>query len=69
MSLRFEHETLGQRVRFAPGGAAAAVREEVERLGATRIMTIASPDRAALAEQVTDGQPGGDLLRECGSVW
>ena len=57
MSLRFEHETLGQRVRFAPGGAAAAVREEVERLGATRVMTIAAPGRATLAERLTAGLP------------
>jgi maleylacetate reductase len=46
--LRFAHESLPQRVHFAAGEAAAAVAEEVGRLGGTRVMAIASsPDRAA----------------------
>ena len=38
--MRFDHETLPQRVRFAPGGAAEAVGEELDRLGASRVMRI-----------------------------
>ncbi|WP_151084065.1 maleylacetate reductase [Nocardioides cynanchi] len=46
--LRFAHETLPQRVRFAPGDAGEAVAEEVRRLGGTRVMAIATnPHRAA----------------------
>ncbi|GAA4244578.1 maleylacetate reductase [Dactylosporangium darangshiense] len=57
MSLRFEHETLGQRVRFASGGAAHAVREEVTRLGAARVMVIAAPAETALAKQISGALP------------
>lgn len=53
MTLRFEHETLGQRVVFAPGGAAEAVAAEVERLGATRAMVIAGRGEATLAARIT----------------
>jgi alcohol dehydrogenase class IV len=46
--LRFAHETLPQRVRFAAGEAAGAVAEEVRRLDGSRVMAIASsPDRVA----------------------
>jgi alcohol dehydrogenase class IV len=38
--LRFAHETLPQRVRFASGEAADAVAEEVRRLDASRVMAI-----------------------------
>jgi maleylacetate reductase len=55
--MRFEHETLGQRVRFATGRAADGVAREVETLGAQRIMVIAGPNRVALAEQVTAELP------------
>src|SRR4029450_5575895 len=55
--MRFEHETLGQRVRFATGGAADGVFREVETLGAQRVMVIAGPNRVALAEQVTAELP------------
>ena len=51
--LRFAHETLPQRVRFAAGEAAAAVAEEVGRLHASRVMAIASD--AARAEPVLAG--------------
>jgi maleylacetate reductase len=57
MSLRFEHETLPQRVRFAGGEAAAALAEEVERLGGRSVMVIAAGDEAELAERVTVGLP------------
>jgi alcohol dehydrogenase class IV len=52
-SLHFVHETLPQRVRFAAGGAAGAVAEEVGRLQASRVMAIASD--AARAEPVLAG--------------
>jgi len=40
--VQFTHDWLPQRVRFATGGAAVAVAEEVRRLGAARVMAIAS---------------------------
>src|SRR4051812_20556706 len=50
LPVAFAHETLPQRVRFAAGGAADAVAEEVARLSAGRVMAIASD--AARAEPV-----------------
>lgn len=55
--LRFEHESLTQRVCFASGEAAALVRAEVERLGASRVMVIAAAAEAELAQTVTAGLP------------
>ena len=55
--MRFEHETLGQRVRFATGRAADGVAREVEILGAQRVMVIAGPNGVALAERVTAEVP------------
>ncbi|MEV5845407.1 maleylacetate reductase [Streptomyces sp. NPDC051985] len=46
--MRFEHETLAQRVRFATGEAPAALCAEVQRLGGSRVMVIASDSEAAL---------------------
>jgi maleylacetate reductase len=57
MTMRFVHETLGQRVRFATGQAADGVAREVEALGAKRVMVIAGPNRLALARQVTSELP------------
>ncbi|MEV5354932.1 maleylacetate reductase [Streptomyces sp. NPDC052693] len=54
--MRFTHETLGQRVVFASGEAPAAVAAEVTALGAARVMLIAAPAEAALADRV-----GADL--------
>jgi len=51
--VRFEHETLAQRVCFAPGEASATVRAEVERLGGTRVMVIAAASQTVVAERVT----------------
>jgi maleylacetate reductase len=45
MGLTFEHVTLGQRVLFGTGAAAARLASEVARLGAQRVMVITS-DRA-----------------------
>lgn len=51
------HDTLPQRVVFACGDAAAAVAAEVERLGGSRVMLIASAREAALADAVAAGTP------------
>ncbi|MBO0845695.1 MAG: maleylacetate reductase [Nocardioides sp.] len=53
--MQFTHDWLPQRVRFATGGAADAVGEEVRRLGATRAMVIASD--GSRAEPVLGGVP------------
>lgn len=51
------HETRAQRVRFGSGAAPAAVAEEVGRLGARRVMVIASPAARAVADRITAGLP------------
>ena len=48
----FVHDTLPQRVVVDSGGSAHRVREEVERLGAQRVMLIASGRASALADRV-----------------
>ena len=55
--MRFVHETLGQRVRFAPGAAAEAVAEEVESLGSARVMVIASTRATAVARSIAADLP------------
>jgi alcohol dehydrogenase class IV len=55
--MRFEHETLGQRVMFGTGQAAQGVAREVELLGARRVMVIAGPRQAGFAGVVTAGLP------------
>ena len=57
MSFRFSHESLPQRVVFAPFEAAQRVAEEVARLGAARAMLIAGPSQASLADQVAAALP------------
>jgi maleylacetate reductase len=57
MTLAFDHVTLGQRVRFGTGRATEALRDEVERIGAGRVMVIAAPSEADLADRVTAGLP------------
>ncbi|MCI9888414.1 maleylacetate reductase [Micrococcales bacterium 31B] len=53
MGLEFHHETLGQRVLFGSGKAADNVAAEVARLGAKRVMVIASEFEAPIAARVT----------------
>jgi hypothetical protein len=53
----FVHESLSQRIRFATGGATAGLVAEVERLGAARVMLIAAPAVAELADLMTSGLP------------
>ncbi|WP_328828215.1 iron-containing alcohol dehydrogenase [Streptomyces ureilyticus] len=52
--MRFAHETLPQRVVFAPNEAAGAFGDEVTRLGAERVMVITAPSSASLADAFTD---------------
>ncbi|CAN5647549.1 maleylacetate reductase [soil metagenome] len=51
--MRFVHETLPQRVRFAPDDARTGVTDEVVRLGAERVMVIAEDATAELAHRIT----------------
>jgi len=53
--LAFHHVTLGQRVLFGTGQAAANLAAEVERLGARSIMVIAGASEQTVAEQVCTG--------------
>jgi Alcohol dehydrogenase, class IV len=55
--MRFTHETLRQRVVFAPGDAPAAVAAEVEALHASRVMLIASAREAALTGPIATSLP------------
>ena len=59
MGMRFVHESLPQRVCFGSGAAAELVAAEVERLGASKVMLIASGSGsgAGIAERVTAGVP------------
>jgi maleylacetate reductase len=50
--MQFTHETLPQRIVFATDGAAEAVRAEVEALGASRAMLVASEREAPLADPI-----------------
>ncbi|GAA3687043.1 maleylacetate reductase [Arthrobacter ginkgonis] len=52
MSLAFEHVTLGQRVLFGSGRAAEHLAAEVSRLGAWKVMLIASEFELPMARQV-----------------
>lgn len=55
--MHFVHESLPQRVRFRSGDAVAGIAAEVDRLGAKRVMVIAAPAEAELADLVTSGLP------------
>ncbi|MGW1782570.1 maleylacetate reductase [Streptomyces sp. NPDC002143] len=55
--MRFSHETLPQRVVFAPGEAPTAVAAEVAGLKATKVMLIAGPAESALADRVAADLP------------
>lgn len=54
--MRFEHQTLPQRVVFG-AGAARALAREVTRLGGTRVLLIATTTEAPLAEELCQGLP------------
>lgn len=53
MRLTFDHVTLGQRVLFGTGSAAANLAAEVARLGAQRVMVIASDFETPMARAVS----------------
>ncbi|MEB3022130.1 maleylacetate reductase [[Mycobacterium] crassicus] len=53
----FEHENLPQRICFGAGAAAAMLTGEVKRLGAERVMVIASPAEAARSEKIVTDLP------------
>jgi maleylacetate reductase len=55
MNLSFNHVTLAQRVLFGTGAAAANLAAEVARLGAQRVMVIASDRETPFARTVTAG--------------
>lgn len=55
--MRFVHETLPQRVRFASEAAAAGLGDEVALLGAQRVMVIATGRERELAHTITAGLP------------
>jgi maleylacetate reductase len=57
LSMRFVHETLGQRVRFATGVAADGVAKEIQQIGGQRVMVVVSASRLELAKQVTAEVP------------
>ncbi|MDQ2811172.1 MAG: maleylacetate reductase [Actinomycetota bacterium] len=53
--MRFVHESQPQRVCFGSGEAAGIVAGELERLGASKVMVIASARDRGLAERITAG--------------
>jgi maleylacetate reductase len=55
--MRFTHETLPQRVVFAAGESPAAVAAEVEALGGSKVMLIASDRERELAEPIAKEIP------------
>ncbi|MFJ9348288.1 maleylacetate reductase [Streptomyces sp. NPDC101237] len=55
--MRFVHDTLPQRVRFASGAAAESLAAEVAALGARRVMVVAGASAREAAERVTAGLP------------
>jgi len=55
--MRFVHDTLPQRVRFGSGEAAAGLRDEIGRLGADRVMLIASKSAMPVADEITADVP------------
>jgi maleylacetate reductase len=56
-SMRFTHDTLPQRVRFGAGLAREHLTAEVGRLGAARVMVIASERDAGLVDAITRDIP------------
>lgn len=55
--MKFVHDTLAQRVRFASGEAAQQLAAEVQELGVSRVMVIAAEAERALAQEVAAGLP------------
>jgi maleylacetate reductase len=55
VTVTFEHVTLGQRVLFGSGRATENLASEIDRLGAKRVMLVASEFEAAMVAGVTGG--------------
>lgn len=55
--MEFVHDTLGQRVRFSSGGAAAMLAAEVRERDAKRVMMIAAEAEQKLARRITTALP------------
>ncbi|MEV4645523.1 maleylacetate reductase [Saccharopolyspora sp. NPDC049357] len=55
--MRFLHDTLPQRVRFATGDAAGQLSAEISEAGFERPMVIAADNEKELAVRVTEGLP------------
>ncbi|WP_055553474.1 maleylacetate reductase [Streptomyces sp. NBRC 110028] len=55
--MRFTHETLPQRVVFAAGESPVAVAAEVEALGGSKVMLIASDREKELADPIAEEIP------------
>ena len=55
--MRFVHDSLPQRVCFGSGQAREYLAREVARLGASRVMVIASKRDTGLVTRITDGLP------------
>src|SRR3984957_8305591 len=55
--MRFVHDTLPQRVCFGSGEAASSLGREIARLGAGRVMLIASENTMHLADEIAAGVP------------
>ncbi|MEU2617676.1 maleylacetate reductase [Streptomyces sp. NPDC007157] len=55
--MRFVHDTLPQRVRFASGAAEEGLAAEVAALGARRVMVVAGAAEREFADRVTAGLP------------
>lgn len=57
MGLSFTHEALPQRVVFGAGGARRHLAAEIDRLGAARVMLVASAAEDALADRIAGDLP------------
>src|SRR5262245_30275739 len=55
--MRFEHDTLAQRVRFASGAAEESLAAEIAALGVSRVMVIAAAEERELAQRIAAGLP------------
>jgi maleylacetate reductase len=64
MPIQFVHETLGQRVIFGSGQSRANLTGEIARIGSARIMVIAAPPEAEIADEVTEDLTGTERFDE-----
>ncbi|MGW3106228.1 maleylacetate reductase [Streptomyces sp. NPDC001100] len=55
--MRFDHDTLAQRVRFASASAAENLLDEIKELGAARVMVIAAEAERELAHRIAGQLP------------